>query len=274
MKRTIIATISLILFCLFWLTVIICVSSVPNDNSDEVILEVSPTPTPTVITVEVEVIPDMEIISHDRIIPSNSQEALEQIENANNRKNKVQEILNNFAYLEYSDDRIITWADEMIINTNADIEYYTDIYNVLVEEEKWDARAEEYPTATYIWLFLKEQGFNDYVAAGIMGNMMTEAGGQSLSINASATSGSYYGICQWGPHFSGRYTDLDGQLNLLMDTIQAEFSGYGTMSYESFCNLENEQDAALTFAKSYERCTSTSYSQRQRNATKALEYFS
>ena len=39
-----------------------------------------------------------------------------------------------------------------------------------------------YPTAEYVWAFLKKQGFSDTVAAGIMGNMMAEVGGQTLKL--------------------------------------------------------------------------------------------
>jgi hypothetical protein len=41
----------------------------------------------------------------------------------------------------------------------------------------------------------------------------------------------------------------------------------------SFYNLKNEKEAALYFAKYYERCSSKYYSIRQSNATKALNHF-
>jgi hypothetical protein len=41
----------------------------------------------------------------------------------------------------------------------------------------------------------------------------------------------------------------------------------------AFYSMQNEQEAALYFAKYYERCSSKYYSVRQRNATKALQYF-
>jgi hypothetical protein len=37
--------------------------------------------------------------------------------------------------------------------------------------------------------------------------------------------------------------------------------------------MQDEKEAALYFAKYYERCGSGSYSVRQSNATKALDYF-
>jgi len=41
----------------------------------------------------------------------------------------------------------------------------------------------------------------DIQAAGILGNIMVEAGGHSLGINPYAYGGSYYGICQWSTSY-------------------------------------------------------------------------
>ena len=46
----------------------------------------------------------------------------------------------------------------------------------LIMKQKYN----EYPVATEIWMFLKNCGYNDYVAAGILGNMMAEVGGNTL----------------------------------------------------------------------------------------------
>ena len=85
-------------------------------------------------------------------------------------------------------------------------------------------------------------------------------------------------MCQWKlcyyPSVSGLRTE--GQLDLLANTIEQEFNEFGYVSgysYEEFLNIQNEQTAALAFAKTYERCGSGSHSARQKNATKALEYF-
>ena len=42
---------------------------------------------------------------------------------------------------------------------------------------------------------------------------------------------------------------------------------------ESFGELQNEKEAALAFAKVYERCAKWTYSYREDNATVALNYF-
>ena len=43
--------------------------------------------------------------------------------------------------------------------------------------------------------------------------------------------------------------------------------------YWHFTQLTNERDAALAFAKCYERCSSAGYTKRQNNATTAYKYF-
>ena len=138
-----------------------------------------------------------------------------------------------------------------------------------------------YIVATYVWNYLKEAGFNDYVCAGIMGNLMAETGGQTLNLNWEAWSeGSYYGIAQWSkkfyPNVIGK--NLTEQCDFLLDTIKYEFDTFGYayskgFNYDKFLELDNEKEAALAFAKCYERCNSAYYSVRESNATKAYEYF-
>lgn len=149
-----------------------------------------------------------------------------------------------------------------------------------LEEERWAPKMAEYPVATKVWRFLKDKGYNDAVSAGILGNMMTEAGGQTLNLNVNAYNvQGFYGLCQWNMGYSEVWwTGLDEQLNFLEDSIEYEFNTFGSnyrknFNYESFKNMTNEQDAALAFAKAYERCGSSCYSIRQQNASKALRYF-
>lgn len=151
-------------------------------------------------------------------------------------------------------------------------------------EALWAEKAGEYPEATKVWRYMKEElGWNDYVCAGVMGNLMAEVGGQTLNLQPGLyghAGGNYYGICQW----SARYypgiqgASLDAQLDFLRDTVQKELNTYGYlfrsgMGYEEFCALTDAEDAALAFAKAYERCGSGSYGVRQSNALKAYNYF-
>lgn len=138
----------------------------------------------------------------------------------------------------------------------------------------------EYETANIIWNYLKDLDYNDYVCAGILGNMMVECGGHTLDIDPTAETKSYYGICQWSRKY---YPDvigvsLDAQCNYLRDTIKYEIDTFGFLyskkfNYEQFLTLEDEKDVALAFAKSYERCGSESYEIRQDCATVAYDFF-
>ena len=133
----------------------------------------------------------------------------------------------------------------------------------------------DYSQARQVWNHLISMGLNKYVCAGIMGNIMAEVGGQTLDISRWPTysKGSYYGICQWGGSRRSRLLNSYGK------SLDAQLSFLSVELYEvipksnSFYNMQNEKDAALYFAKYYERCGSGSYSVRQRNATKALNYF-
>ena len=120
-------------------------------------------------------------------------------------------------------------------------------------------------------------GLNEYVCAGILGNIMAEVGGQTLDISRwaqySAANTKYYGICQWS---GGRKNRL---LNDFGTTLEDQIRFLSVELFEvipknsSFYNMQDEKQAALYFAKYYERCGTGSYSVRQSNATKALNYF-
>lgn len=141
---------------------------------------------------------------------------------------------------------------------------------------------DKYPIATIIWNYLKKLGYNNYVCAGILGNIMAEVGGHTLDINPYLydSSGDYYGICQWFSKYFPEVidTELNTQLNFLAKTIKSEINNYGytyktDFGYNDFLKLTDAEDAALAFAQSYERCWSGSYSLRQANALKAYDYF-
>ena len=177
----------------------------------------------------------------------------------------------------------VVLTDSEILTCSNNLEYYKEQEVKFQEERKWTQFAHDYPTATKVWKYMKEElGWNDYVCAGVMGNFMAETGGQTLSLNPSlyGESGAYYGIAQWSikynPSIGG--ASLDSQLNHLENTVKREIDTYGSkycsgFDYNSFKSLQNEREAALAFAKAYERCASFTYSVRQSNATKAYNYF-
>jgi hypothetical protein len=173
------------------------------------------------------------------------------------------------------------WDGRIEVAPKSDIEFwkaagwyttFEEAYNVVKE-----AQYKEYPTATTIWYRLKDAGFSDEVCAGILGNFMAEVGGQTLALNPYASSRSYYGVAQWiTPAVRGK--DLNGQIDFLLSTMPYEFNTFGRnyykgFNYDAFCNMTDSQQAALAFAKCYERCTSASHYQRQKNAIVAYNYF-
>lgn len=147
------------------------------------------------------------------------------------------------------------------------------------EEARWAAKSAEYPAATAIWRAFKAQSWNDYVCAGIMGNLMAEVGGQTLNIKWNSQSATYYGMCQWSKGYTAVWgKDLQGQIDFLVNTIKYEFDTYGSkykkgFNFNSFLNLQDCRAASLAFSKCYERCGSGSYVKRQENAVKAYNYF-
>lgn len=151
------------------------------------------------------------------------------------------------------------------------------------EIDPWAEKEAEYPVATYIWRYMKGLGWNDAVCAGVMGNIMAEVGGQTLNIKPYlyGGGGSYYGICQWYLPYTTRHiagAGLEAQCDYLRDTVKKEMNNFGykyssSMNYSNFLNLSSPSEAAVAFAKCYERCASFSYGVRQSNAQKAYNYF-
>lgn len=181
--------------------------------------------------------------------------------------------------LEYAED------NPVILIAKAEWENCSEkIKENKVISQMWENRFEEYPYATYVWLFLtKQMGYSNEVTAGIMGNMMAEVGGNTLDLQYwlySYGSGFYFGLCQWGKTWfpDVRGMDLIGQCEYLVGNIEQHIDEFGAAysvsnAFEKFLQSESCRDAALMFAKWYEACDSGTYSIRQKNAEKAYEYF-
>lgn len=176
------------------------------------------------------------------------------------------------------DDPVIKLAEEEYSNAESDMNYYQEL---LADAERI-LRENEYPAASTVWHYLTEtMGLNEHVAAGILGNMMAEVGGQTLDLQVDCSGRGYYGICQWSRKYmvydiTG--SNLDTQLEYLNKTIEDEFAVFGDLytsgfTYQDFCNMQNAQDAAKAFAVVYERCGSGSHGVRKSNAVTAYEYY-
>ncbi len=191
---------------------------------------------------------------------------------------QMKESATELGYDEYH--AVILLAEQEYENAKADKKFYKDTLKKQ-EEKYWNKKMKEYPAATTVWLYLKDMGYNDYVCAGILGNLMAEVGGQTLNINPLRNSGNgYYGMCQWSKKYYPKVVgeDLNGQLDFLSGNIKTIINKYGKnyssdFNYTKFKKLKDEQAAAKAFAACYERCASYTYSQRMKNATVAYNYF-
>jgi hypothetical protein len=146
----------------------------------------------------------------------------------------------------------------------------------------WQKKLKQYPYATKTWLYLKEMGYSDEVCAGIIGNIMVECGGYSLKFNPFLynKSGKHYGLMQWSRKY---YPKADGigfeaQLDFFKSNVKSIFKPWGKkykkgFTYNDFLKLESPEEAALAFAKIYERCSHKTYKSRQRLAGVAYKYF-
>ncbi len=138
---------------------------------------------------------------------------------------------------------------------------------------KWK---KEYPNATSIYEKLKAQGLSDVTTCAILGNVMRETGGDTLSVNPYIYGydgySSYYGMCQWSlyynPSVNGK--SIDGQVQYLMDTMPKNMKMFGG-NYEYFKSISDVGTAARYFNNYYERGSGNSL--RASNAYTALKYY-
>ena len=201
-----------------------------------------------------------------------------------NRKENASTAIDCVLALGYSKDhQIFTLLRAEWENADSLSKVYKAHLNEINENIKWDTRMTEYPEATTIWLYLKGLGYNNYICAGIVGNIMAEVGGCTLKIQPGLYSSDkyYYGMCQWCwdffPEIFGK--DLSAQCEFLRCTIEEQINSFNAAcnykyySYEDFTQITDAREAALVFAKAYERCASFGYWPRQNCADVAYNYF-
>ena len=158
------------------------------------------------------------------------------------------------------------------------IEYYKELI-VEINEQKFANQSAEYPAATYVWYYLKEQGWSDIVCAGIMGNLMQEVGGRTLNLDY-LHSNDYYGICCWKKVYHPEVVDadLEGQCAYLVKTLVGSMNNSGYLyregyDFEAFLAAETLYESANAFMIVYERPGHTESPKRYENSIKAYEYF-
>lgn len=176
--------------------------------------------------------------------------------------------------------------EEEVARIESITEVYQADYDAIIDAEKWAQRWIEYPIATEVWLFMRnELGWSNAVAAGVMGNMMHECGGCTMNLNWVPTPGDdSVGICQWKVCYEDRawlvHSNLQDQLNFLKNTVKIQIDNWGWkhkegFNYNAFCNLTSCEEAAEAFATCYERCSYSEkrYETRRNLAQVALQYF-
>ena len=166
-------------------------------------------------------------------------------------------------------------SDEITRLEEIELKVISDLSHYLTWEK-------EYYYAAKVWEYLRQRNFNQAVTCSIIGNMMIETSGGSLDLkpNIYSPSGNYYGLCQWSQKYYPGTKDLpfEYQLDYLLGSMPWEFNTFGknyqnNFKYEDFLNMSNVEEAALAFAKAYERCGPASHEMRQKAALEAYKYF-
>ena len=171
----------------------------------------------------------------------------------------------------------------VILNAKSQWNFYNSIikyYQAQLDKVNEELDKVEYKNATLIWEYMKYLGWNDYVCAGILGNMMAEVGGGTLDLPYNTKGNGYCGLCQWNKTYAPTVWDKDlrGQMDFLRQDIVLQLDTYGfcysyEFNFEKFLQLENEQQVAMAFATCYERCAVNHRYVRQQYATIAYKYF-
>lgn len=203
----------------------------------------------------------------------------EEVKSGSSMKSELDSIRNekNLLETQISEyEQNISDKDTQIQQLQKEVQELEDTASKLTSVKNGTFKADgNYNQAQIVWDALKDLGLNDYVCAGIMGNIMREVAGDTLDISRWPVYSQtvYYGICQWAGSRKERLlkdfgTTLNDQIRFLsVELFEVIPKG------SSFYDMQNEKDTALYFAKYYERCSTKGYAKRQNNATKALEYF-
>lgn len=291
MKQKILAIImSVVLMIGITITVLACEVQAPAESTTEPVATISEVYIPSEPTEttepEVEEVIILDVVEVERVVPTTLDEANKLLEDAIFRKDTAVAVYEGLLSLGYAEEHpAVVMAKTDVENREADCVFYQENQAIHQEAYEWEVRASEYPVATQVWLYMKEEfGWNDIVCVGIMGNMMAECGGcwtSDLDWDVSSSSG--YGMIQWLGgrkqqlfNIYGSSPSIEDQLNFMKDEL---FGTNGVTKQvtdsqlDKIMNAETPEDCAYAFACYYERCSEGHRWVRRDYARRAYEYF-
>ena len=291
MKKNILCWVMLVITLVSIIASVITISASANCTPTEPVATFSEADIPSETTFpeptepkEVVIVLDTVVV--ERVEPTTYNEANSLLDEATKRQETAQMVLDGLIELGYEPDHpAVVMAYAELENRTADVVYYQEKQTEWEEIHKWEVRASEYPVATQVWLYMKEEfGWSDTVCAGIMGNMMAECGGcwtSDLDWNVSSSSG--YGMIQWLGgrkqqlfNIYGSSPSIEDQLNFMKDEL------YGTngvtkqvtdSQLNKIMNADSPEDCAYAFACYFERCGEGHRWVRRDYARRAYDYF-
>lgn len=202
----------------------------------------------------------------------------------------IEEIIEYIDYLESFSIDSTTLLDE-IDAMNVLLEKYSlDLETAITERQYFEKCAEQYPEATQIWFYMKENfGWSDIVCAGIMGNIMAEIGGGSaegalgFGDKWKIDKASGMGMFQWTAGrrkeiktIYGNTPTIEQQLDFMYNELYGSngvTKQVKSNELEAILNADTPEKVAANFAQYFERCASFSYTPRKNYARFAYDYF-
>jgi hypothetical protein len=202
----------------------------------------------------------------------------------------IEEIIEYIDYLESFSIDSTTLLDE-IDAMNVLLEKYSlDLETAITERQYFEKCAEQYPEATQIWFYMKENfGWSDIVCAGIMGNIMAEIGGGSaegalgFGDKWKIDKASGMGMFQWTAGrrkeiktIYGNAPTIEQQLDFMYNELYGSngvTKQVKSNELEAILNADTPEKVAVNFAQYFERCASFSYTPRKNYARFAYDYF-
>ena len=291
MKKNILCWVMLVITLVSITASVITISASANCTPTEPVATISEADIPSETTFPEPTEPEEVVIVLDTVVvervePTTYDEANNLLDEATKRQETAQMVLDGLTELGYEPDHpAIVMAYAELENRTADVAYYQEKQAEWEEIHKWEVRASEYPVATQVWLYMKEEfGWSDTVCSGIMGNMMAECGGcwtSDLDWDVSSSSG--YGMIQWLGgrkqqlfNIYGSSPSIEDQLNFMKDEL------YGTngvtkqvtdSQLNKIMNADSPEDCAYAFACYFERCGEGHRWVRRDYARRAYDYF-